>query len=226
MPKPALPNGPTKPEPADTIEVSKTPTATQDSISGFTRSQATARTPPQARTLPEPALPPNGPTKPPKMTPSYESDDNGPDSNEESSHSRRTSPEVERTAAQALRAARDKLNKQQTKGQPLTIKLEVIAELNTVIQMLEEDGNDKADNNAQQSAPELARVLAMEDELREIKTMLKESLTTKKKTWAQVVAQTETPSQRGPESTRREHLEKHRTEKAKTEVLLTLHRSS
>ena len=53
--------------------------------------------------------------------------------------------------------------------------------------------------------------------------MLRESLTSRNKTWSQVVAQSETPERgRAPESMRRERLEKIRREKAKTEVLLTL----
>lgn len=225
MPKPAAPDAPRMPKPADdTIEVAQTQPATQGTAAiteCSAKSQVTVRTPPLATTIPGPLLQPAGPLK-------------KPDRCKEPNNGRCMTPEVaamtthaEGTIPQALRIARDKLSKQQTSGQPLAIKMEVIAELDAIIQKLGEDAADKEDQSTQQTTTISTRVSAMESELRDIKAMLKESLTAKERTWAQVAAQAGANGPgRAPESTRRERLEKLRREKAKTEVLLTMRNTS
>ena len=184
----------------------------------FAKSLVMSRTPPQAMALPCPVLI--------KETLSTDSDKSDTEGGEETSHDGCAMVEAptvvvepEGTIVQALSAARDKLSKQQTSGQPLAIKREVIAELDAIIQRL----------NAPKDATGGDRIAAIENDLQEIKAALKDALTTAKgkKTWAQVAAQASTLAQeKTPEITRREQLEKHRMEKAKTEIVITLRNAS
>ena len=225
VPQPTAPSAPKKPKTTkDEIEVAKMPLAIRDSKGGvatascFAKSQVTVRTPPQATALPSPTM-----SKEVLFT---DSDDDESSGHEEVCHggcamsdAPMAPTEPEGTVVQALRAARDKLSKQQTSGQPLTIKREVIAELDAIIQSLSMPKDAQGGD----------RFAAIANDLQEIKATVKDVLTVAKgeKTWAQVAGQAGAPKQeRVPEIIRREHLEKHRMEKAKTEVVITLRNAS
>ena len=197
---------------------------------GFARSKIMARTPPQAATLPASGCAAGKH----KLLDFTESENDESDMDENPGNSNKTysckAQEGELGIIQALRQARDKLSKQKTSGQCLTIKTEVIADLDNII-----DGMLKVPHNCNPSASEpkdpasTDRIAAMESDLQEIKTVLKSMHPTmnKKKTWAQVAAEGGVAGQeRSLERTKRERLEKHRIEKAKTEVVITTHNAS
>lgn len=225
----------------DAIAV-ENPPATQDNevaANCFAKSKVTPRTPPQITTTP--VLEPDKPEKQHKAVNFIDSESDSDSeldnkdmthsSSDATCHSSGTLPREPGTIVQALRQAMNKLAKQKTSGSCLAIKTEVMADLDCIIQkLLVAEKNSAAISEVKpQDAAGTDRITAIENDLHEIKTAIKEMLTVEKgkKSWAQVAAQPGTPTQeKVPEILRREHLEKHRMEKAKREVVITMHGAS
>src|SRR5437773_304138 len=86
----------------------------------------------------------------------------------------------------ALIAARDKLSKQNTSGKNLAIKIEVIKDLDDILQQMEQDGIQ-----SRESTMETDRISSIENDLKEINATLKDAITMKTKTWAEVASNRE-----------------------------------
>ena len=85
---------------------------------------------------------------------------------------------------------RNKLSKQKTSGKCLEVKTEVLAELDEVIRRIVKPTNSLTRQSAANDAAGTSRIAAIESDLQEIKTVLKDALaaTNRKKTWAEVAA--------------------------------------
>jgi hypothetical protein len=132
----------------------------------------------------------------------------------------------------ALHNIRDKVGGMTTRGQNIAAQAEILKELDGVIGAMTVENWPTVKgqaHSAQNDGILNDRIATIENDLQEIKATLKDALgmTNNGKTWAQVTAQTGASSQeKASESMRREHLERHRMEMAKKEVVITLRNAS
>ena len=213
----------------DMIRVSKERPQSQNTKEGFTASKIMSRTPPQAIAKP---TPPPGPSKPTNRLPSptafTDTEESESDEGEEPTKKPETTPKQKepKNVIHALIAARDKLSKQNTSGKNLAIKIEVIKDLDDILQQMEQDGIQ-----SRESTMETDRISSIENDLKDIKATLKDAITMKTKTWAEVASNTEPgmsalDRKQKLDIAKKERMEKLRREREKTEVALTTRNAS
>ena len=186
----------------------------------FATSSMTSRTPPQktAQTLPRTAIEANDP---------YEVDDDGTSKKQEAAPMKQTGAPMD--TVHVLKTAKEKLAKMNTSGANRTVRVEVMAMLEDVIQQMEKDGKKVAPQ--QNLNTEGHRLTPMENDIKEIKAAVKEAMAAKPTTYAQAAAATtmgtsEPARRQNIEAAKKERQEMIKQEKGKKEVVLTARNAS